>query len=68
MMTPQYIYRKTYTARHIPQALIDKNEATSIPSKQYWDIQQVKEKNHVPAIVIVTPTILLLLIIFKFIF
>ena len=50
------------------QELIKKNEATSLSSDLFWDVQQLKESNHIAALVIITPIILLLLIIMKFIF
>lgn len=50
------------------QDILHKNEAVSVSPKLFWDVQQLRERNHLSALVIVTPIILLLLIILKFIF
>ncbi len=50
------------------QAIAKKNEAANISSKPIWDIQKLKERNHVASMVVIIPIILLLLIILKFIF
>lgn len=50
------------------KAITKKNDVTTISTKPLWDVQQLKETTHLTSLVLITPIILLLLIILKFIF
>lgn len=50
------------------QEITQKNDVSSISSNPLWDVQQLKEKTHLTSLVLITPILIFLLIILKFVF